>query len=87
MSGRASITICERGPVALEVGDQHLDRAPGDARADLADAGGEDAGAAVLLVVAVDGGDDGVAQAHARDGVGHARGLRGIGRAARAGRS
>ena len=42
---------------------------PGDARADLADAGGEDARAAVLLVVAVHRGDDGVPQPHARDGV------------------
>ena len=67
---------CERAPVALEVGDEHLDRAAGDALADRPDAGREDGGAAVLLVVAVDGGDDRVAEAHARDRVGHARGLR-----------
>ena len=56
----------ERLPAALEVGDEHLDRAAGDAGADLANRGREDPGAAVRLVVAVHGRDHGVPQAHAR---------------------
>src|SRR5439155_19304421 len=52
------------GRVTLEVRDEHLDRAARDALADLPDARGEDAGAAVTLIVAVDRRDHRVAQAH-----------------------
>ena len=51
----------QRGPVSLEVGDQDLHRAAGHARPDLADAGREDRRAPVALVVAVHGGDHGMA--------------------------
>ena len=77
----------QRRPVALEVGDQHLHRAGRDAGADLADRGGEDPGPAVLLVVAVHGGDHGVAQSHARHRVRHPARLVGVGRQRRGGRS
>ena len=50
------------GLVPLEVGDEHLDRAGGNARADLPDRLGEDERAEVGEVVAVHGGDDGVLQ-------------------------
>ena len=58
--------------VALEVGDQHLDRQSGHAAADLADGVGEDARAANVVVVAVDAGDDGELQSQLLDGFGHA---------------
>ena len=58
--------------VALEIGDEDFDVAIGDAFVDGADGHGEELGAAVLAVVAVDAGDDGVFQAHERDGFGDA---------------
>lgn len=60
---------------ALEVGDEDFDLAAGDAFADGADGGGEDGGAAVLLVVAVDAGDDGVFEAEGGAGFGDAAGF------------
>ena len=65
--------------VALAVGDQHLDRHARRASADGADDGGELGGAAVGQVVAGDRGDDGEAQAHALDGLGHPLGLHRVG--------
>ena len=72
-------------PVALEVRDQHLDVAGGGAVADGADAGGEDAGAAVGDVVAVDGGDDGVVEAERFDGLREADGFERVDRVGPAG--
>ena len=60
---------------ALPVGGEHLDGALRVAVLGGADGGGPDAGAAVLQVVAGDGGDDAVAEAHLGDGVGDAGGL------------
>src|SRR6185369_12359456 len=57
-------------------GDEDLHRTAGEAAADLADAGREDRGAAVGLVVAVDRRDHGVAQAHAGHGLRHPPRLR-----------
>ena len=64
-----------RGPVAAEVGRQHLHSRLGRALADALDALGEDGRAAVGQIVAVDGGDDGVAEAEALDGAGEADGF------------
>ncbi len=61
--------------LAAEVGRQHFDRALGHAVVHGADGGRPDGGAAVLEVVAGDGGDDGVLQIHAGDRLGHAGGL------------
>ena len=63
---------------ALEVGNQHLDAAVGHARPRPPDRVGEDRRAAVGQVVAIDRRDDGVLQAHALDGFGDARRLRGV---------
>src|SRR6266853_1138456 len=60
----------ERGLVAHEIGDQHLDVALWDALADLPDGPGEDGGPTVLELVAVDRGDDGMMQAHPLDRLG-----------------
>src|SRR5256885_1506408 len=65
----------QRHLVALEVGREHLDLAAGRLAADLADDADERARALVGQVVAVDAGDDRVAQAHARHAACHARGL------------
>ena len=65
----------DAGLVPLEVGDEHLDGAAGEALPDLPDGLGEDVRAEVGEVVAVDGGDDGVAQGELGDGLGHARRL------------
>ncbi len=65
----------ERHLLALEVGGEHLDLAAGRLAADLADDADEGGGALVGQVVAVDGGDDRVAQAHARDRARDAGGL------------
>ena len=54
----------QRGPVAPEVGDQHLDGAARRQLANPADALGEDPRAAVGLLVAVDAGQHGVLQPH-----------------------
>ena len=60
----------EHGPQrrldSLEVWNQHLDAAAGHARPRLPDRLGEDRRAAVGQIVAIDRGDDGVLQAHAR---------------------
>jgi len=55
--------------------DQHLDRRLRQLPPDLADAAGEDLGAAVRQIVAVDAGDHDVLQAHLRHRVGEAGGL------------
>ena len=60
----------ERVPIAAKIGDQDFDFAAGNAAANFLDGAGENCGAAVGLVVAIDAGDDGVAQAHAGDGFG-----------------
>src|SRR3954452_21576588 len=65
----------QRHLVPLEVGREHLDLAAGRLAADLADDADERAGALVGQVVAVDAGDDRMAQAHARDRARHARRL------------
>src|SRR5713101_816221 len=65
----------ERGLVAHEIGDQHLDVALWDALADLPDGPGEDGGPTVLELVAVDGGDDGMMQVHPLDRLGDANRL------------
>src|ERR1700683_2281030 len=62
----------ERHLLSLEVGGEHLDLAAGRLAAHLADDADERGGALVGQVVAVDGRDDGVAQAHARDRAGDA---------------
>ena len=54
--------------VAEEVGRQHLDRRLGQLAAERDDRAGPVPGAAVLEVVAIDRGDDDVAQPHARRG-------------------
>ena len=64
--------------VALEVGDEHLDPRPGQRASHGAHGVREVGGAAVGEVVAVDRGQDHVAQAHPRRGLRHARGLRGV---------
>src|ERR1700722_10796062 len=65
----------ERHLLALEVGREHLDLTAWRLLADLADDADERGGALVGQVVAVDGGDDCVAQAHARDRACNAGGL------------
>ena len=60
---------------ALKVGHEDFDAAGGEALADGADGHGEQEGAAVLAVIAVDAGDDGVFQSHGLDGFGDAAGL------------
>ena len=62
----------ERHLLALEVGGQDLDQAPRCLPADLADHAHEGARPLVGQVVAVDRGDDRVAQPHARDRARHA---------------
>ena len=73
----------ERGPVAAKIGDEDFHFAAGDAFANLRDRARENCGAAVGLIVAIHGSDDGVAQAHALDGFGDALGLVFFGRAER----
>jgi hypothetical protein len=63
------------GPVPLEVRGKDLDGAAGYLSPDLADGGGEDLGATVFQLVAVDARYDGVLEAHLFSGVGHAPGL------------
>jgi hypothetical protein len=65
----------ERGPMAAEIGDQDFDAAAGDTFADAPDGACENRGAAVGLVVAIHGSDDGVAQAHSFNGFGDALGF------------
>src|SRR5690349_21746494 len=65
----------QRHLLALEVGRQQLDLAAGRLAADLPHDADEGARALVGQVVAVDAGDDRVAQAHARDRAGDAGGL------------
>ena len=60
----------QRGPVAVEVRDKHLDLAARNTLAHLAHALREDEGAAVREVVAVHRCDDGVVQAHPLDRLG-----------------
>ena len=62
-------------PIATKIGNEDFDLASRDARANLRDGAGEDGGAAVGLVIAVDGRDDGIAQNHAGDGFGDALGF------------
>ncbi len=62
----------QRRPVALEVRDQHLDRAVRHQFVNPMQALGEDPGAAVGLLVAVDAGEHGMAQAHLLDRLGDA---------------
>src|SRR5439155_9137137 len=56
---------CQRGLVTHEVRDQNLDAACRDAPADMPYGPGKDCRPTVFQLVAVDGGDDGVLQAHA----------------------
>ncbi len=72
ISGRASMTIFSASSAALEIGDEHFDRAAGVNLADALDDHGEDRRAAILAVVAVDAGDDGVLEVHGLDGLGDA---------------
>src|SRR5207248_9116866 len=65
----------DRLAVALEVGRQHLDGGTGAAPADGANGAREYPGAAVAQVVAVDAGDDRMAQAELRHRLGHAQRL------------
>ena len=65
----------QRVGVTLEIGDQHLDGGLGEAPADLTDALGEDLGAAVGQVVAVDAGDHDVLEPHLGDRLGEAHRL------------
>ncbi len=57
---------------AAEVGHEDLDGAAGDLLAEEADGLGEDRRAAVLPLVAVDGGDDDMLDAHQPGSLGHA---------------
>ena len=61
--------------IALEIGDEDFDLCVGGGLADGADGVGPDGGAAVGQLVAVDGGDDDVAEVHGGDGVGDACGF------------
>src|SRR5690349_8388632 len=63
----------QRHLLAAEVGGEALDLAPGRLHADGADHADPDLGAVVGEVVAVDGGDHRVAEAHLRHGAGHAQ--------------
>src|SRR6201994_315088 len=65
----------ERHLLALEVGREHLDLALGRLAPYLTDHADERGGALVGEIVAVDGGDHGVAQSHSRDRARDARGL------------
>ena len=60
----------QRLQAALEIRDEHLDRAAGMELADAADDHGKDRRAAVLAVVPVDAGDHGVLQIHGLDRLG-----------------
>src|SRR6266446_33228 len=73
----------QRVPVAAKIGDQDFDFASGNAAADFFDCTRKNFGAAIRLVVAIDAGDYGVAQAHAGDSFGDAKGFIFIGRADR----
>ena len=71
----------ERVPVAAKIGNEDFDFAAGNAAANFGDGAGEDSGAAIRLIVAIDAGDYGVAKAHARNGFGDAERFVFIGRA------
>lgn len=60
---------------ALKIGNEDFDAAAGNAVADGVDGGGKQGGPAVGLVIAIDAGDDGEAEAHAGDGFGDAVGF------------
>ena len=60
------------GVAALEIRHEHFDFAAGNALADGFDGELEELRAAVFAVVAIDAGDDGVAQTHDGDGFGDA---------------
>ena len=75
MSGFCVEHELQRVPVAAEVGDEHLDARAGRLQADLADRLGPDGRAAVGQLVAVDAGDDDVAEVHHPHGVADADGL------------
>ena len=62
-------------PVTTKIRDQDFDLAAGDALANFLNGAGEDAGAAVGLVIAIDAGDDRIAQTHARGSFGDTEGL------------
>lgn len=83
---RGEDRIQQLGP-CVEVGNEQFDDRVGIAAADGLDGRGPVGGTAVGQVVARDGGDDGVAQPHQRDALGHLLRLVGIGRegSARAG--
>ncbi len=68
----------QRHLLAAEVGSEELDLALGRLTTDLPHERCPDSGAVVRQIISVDGGDDGVAQAHARDRSGHAGGLQRI---------
>ena len=74
-SGRSAMTLASGISWPWKSGVEHLELAVGRLAAHLADHADERRGALVGQVVAVDGGDDGVAQAHARDRARDARGL------------
>ena len=63
----------ERVPVAAKIGDQDFNFAAGNPAANFGDGAGENGGAAIGLIVAIDAGDDGIAEAHAGDGFGDAQ--------------
>ncbi len=73
----------EGSPVAAEIGNQDFYLAAGETMANLLNRAGEDAGAAVRLIVAIDTGNHGVAQAHAGGSFGDADGFFFIGGADR----
>src|SRR5208282_3488439 len=61
----------ESVPVSAKIGDEDFHLTAGNAVADFLDSTGKDASAAVRLIVAIDACDDGITQAHARDGFGN----------------
>src|SRR5690606_2840882 len=62
-------------PDAAEIRDKHLDGATRLNFADPSDGFGKDGRAAILTLVSVHAGDDGMPKAHVEDGIGHAVGL------------
>jgi len=73
----------ERVPVATKIWDKNFNFAARNAAANFRDGAGEDGGAAVGLVIAIDARDYGISKAHAGDCFGDAVRLLFIGRADR----
>jgi len=62
----------ERVPLAAKIGNENFNFAARNAAANFRDGAGEDGGAAVGLVIAIDAGDYGITKAHAGDRFGDA---------------